>query len=249
MLYFWNLGRCLCHCVSERGDVSMLYTMFHVANKIFVSTHRPPPGPGVDVQARKRPSKNLKRRNLGPMSSKYLVPVPWTDAKARIQWHCQSGEILFCMRTWVVYNAGLGTRRLRLGFRKVRPVGTWFQILLLIADVRVQSVPQPFFQGFIKYEKQTFQSCALPNINLKTFIHYREYSQLFATCTDQVVIQSAGQVKTAEILSTLMMGYALADTLALHKGEIPRNTVLQPNRLVKSKWPASKLLLSGFYSP
>ncbi len=108
---------------------------------------------------------------------------------------------------------------------------------------------QPFFQGFIKYEKQAFQSCALPNINLKTFINYRGYSQLSSTRIDQVVIQSAGQVKTAEILSTLMMGYALADSLALYAGEIPRNPVLRLNRLVKSKWPVSKLLLYELYTP
>lgn len=100
---------------------------------------------------------------------------------------------------------------------------------------------QSFFRSFIKFEKQAFQSYALPNVNLKNFIHYQESGQRFAACTEQIAIQSAAQVKTAEILSTLMMGYALADTLALHKGEVPRNPVLRPHGLIKSKWPASAL--------
>ena len=86
-----------------------------------------------------------------------------------------------------------------------------------------------------------------PNLNLKTFIEYKGYSPRFATCIEQITIQSAGQVKTAEILSNLMMGYALADTLALHIGEIPRNPVIQPNRLLKSKWPASEFSISKPY--
>ncbi len=38
----------------------------------------------------------------------------------------------------------------------------------------IQSI-QPYFRGFIIYEKQAFQSCALPNLDLKTFIQYTEY--------------------------------------------------------------------------
>lgn len=94
---------------------------------------------------------------------------------------------------------------------------------------------QSFFQSFIKYETQIFQSHALPNLDLKTFIRYEG----FAARTEKIAIQSAGQVKTAEILSTLMMGYVLADILALHKGDVARNPVLRPNRLVQSKWPVS----------
>ncbi len=39
------------------------------------------------------------------------------------------------------------------------------------------------------------------------------------------------------------MGYALADSLALHQEDIPRNPVVKPNELLKSKWPASMLPL------
>ncbi len=91
----------------------------------------------------------------------------------------------------------------------------------------------------VKYETRVFQSYALPNLDLKTFIRYEEGSQNFALPTEKIAIQSAGQVKTAEILSTLMMGYVLADILALHKGDVAQNPVLQPNRLVQSKWPVS----------
>lgn len=105
-------------------------------------------------------------------------------------------------------------------------------------------VMQSFFRSFIKYEKQILQGYALPNLDLKTFIRYEECSQRVAMRTEQIAIQSSGQVKTAEILSTLMMSYALADTIALHNGDVPRNPVLRPNGLVKSKWPASTLPLS-----
>lgn len=96
---------------------------------------------------------------------------------------------------------------------------------------------QPFFRSFIKYETQVFQSYALPNLDLKAFLRYEDGSQRLPLHTGQIAIQSAGQVKTAEILSTLMMGYVLADILALHKGDVERNPVFRPNELIKSKWP------------
>ncbi len=108
---------------------------------------------------------------------------------------------------------------------------------------------QPFFRSFIKYETQVFQSYALPNLDLKAFLRYEDGSQRLPLHTGQIAIQSAGQVKTAEILSTLMMGYVLADILALHKGDVARNPVFRPNELIKSKWPVSFFIFPRFYCP
>ena len=108
---------------------------------------------------------------------------------------------------------------------------------------------QPFFRSFIKYETQIFRSHALPNLDLKAFIRYEDGSQRFSVRTGQIAIQSAGQIKTAEILSTLMMGYVLADILALHKGDVARNPVFRPNELIQSKWPVNFFISPKFHCP
>ena len=177
------------------------------------------------------------------MSSRYLLSVPSQKLKQDAALPTRAKSVFIRKHGWYTR---LVLEHEDLGRGLGRPEFLVRDFEYRCSDlICIQSI-QPYFRGFIIYEKQAFHSCALPNLDLKTFIQYNEYSPRFAsaTCTEQISIQSAGQVKTAEILSNLMMGYALADTLALHKEDIPRNLVVQPNELLKSKWPASMLPLS-----